>query len=114
MDFTLIGIEAKYLAYGIAIGTAIGAALMFIAMWLARDKHAPHTRWKRRHPKGMAQPTLYEQKIIDTFKELCEKNGGASPAEVTHLMADRDQLSAVDTVIDIADQMKALRARGML
>lgn len=58
--------------------------------------------------------TEYEQRIVSTFKELCNKNGGASPAEVTELMSKRGQLSTLDTVIDIANLMKELRDKGLL
>lgn len=59
--------------------------------------------------------TSYEQNIVTAFKDLCKKNGdGASPHEVTQELADRGQLSPMDTVIDIADQMKSLRNRGLL
>ena len=58
--------------------------------------------------------TDYEQHIVTAFQDLCKKNGGASPAEVTHLMADRGQLSKLDTVIDVADLMRGLRDRGLL
>lgn len=56
----------------------------------------------------------YDQKIRTVFEHLCQKNGGASPAEVTEEMAKRGWLSSTDTVIDIADQMKELRSQGML
>lgn len=59
-------------------------------------------------------PTPYEEKIIKTFRELCKKNGGASPHEVTELLAQREQLSPLDTVIDVADLMKELRSKGEL
>lgn len=59
--------------------------------------------------------TPYEQKIIDAFKALCaEQPDGASPAEVTKRLRDRGEIAALDTVIDIADQMKTLRKRGEL
>lgn len=58
--------------------------------------------------------TEYEKKIVQAFKDLCDKQGGASPAEVTTLLQEREELGALDTVIDIADQMKELRNRGYL
>jgi len=58
--------------------------------------------------------TDYEARIVSTFQELCKQNGGASPHEVTQLMAEREQLAQFDTVIDIADQMRALRSQGLL
>lgn len=56
----------------------------------------------------------YEDKIRTVFKELAEKNDGASPTEVTDEMARRGWLSPLDTVIDIADLMKKLRDEGFL
>ena len=59
----------------------------------------------------------YEQKILQAFKDLCAKNpngDGASPAEVTKLLAERNQISPLDTVLDIADLMRELRNRGDL
>lgn len=63
----------------------------------------------------------YEEKIVKAFKDVCAKNKeaegkevGASPTEVTNLMAERGELAQLDTVIDIADQMKELRNRGYL
>jgi hypothetical protein len=58
--------------------------------------------------------THYEQHIVTAFQDLCKKNGGASPAEVTHLMAERGQLATLDTVIDIVEIMRVLRDRGLL
>lgn len=59
--------------------------------------------------------TPYEKKIVRAFRDLCEKQkNGASPAEVTTLLAERFELSELDTVIDIADIMKSLRDRGYL
>lgn len=63
--------------------------------------------------------TPYEQNVVQAFKDACEANKdsdnpGASPSEVTNLLAEREQLSKLDTVIDIADIMKGLRNRGHL
>jgi hypothetical protein len=58
--------------------------------------------------------TTYEKNIVTAFQDLCKLNGGASPHEVTTELAKRGQLSELDTVIDIADQMKNLRGRGLL
>lgn len=56
----------------------------------------------------------YDQKICQVFKDLCQKNGGASPAEVAQEMQARGWLSNMDSVIDIADLMRSLRDRGLL
>lgn len=59
--------------------------------------------------------TEYEQKILSAFQDLCKANGdGASPHEVTQEMHRRGHLAEMDTVIDIEDQMKNLRSRGLL
>lgn len=58
--------------------------------------------------------TPYEVQIVAVFKDLCAKNGGASPHEVTQELHARGHLSAMDTVIDIADLMRELRDRGAL
>ncbi len=63
---------------------------------------------------AMGKNMRYEDKIRTVFKELAEKNDGASPAEVTDEMANRGWLSPLDTVIDIADQMRELRDAGFL
>ncbi len=64
----------------------------------------------------MGMPTAYESKIIQAFRDVCKKSadGCASPADVAHLMEERKELAELDTVIDIADQMKELRKRGYL
>ena len=60
-------------------------------------------------------PTKYEGFIIKAFQDLCKKQkSGASPAEVTSLLAKRKQLTALDSVLDIADLMKDLRGRDLL
>jgi hypothetical protein len=67
-------------------------------------------------------PTPYEEKIIKAFKDICAnsvtkenpKGHGASPAEVVAELAERKELSDMDSVIDIADIMKDLRNRGLL
>lgn len=63
--------------------------------------------------------TPYEDKILDAWEAVCETNAkcgikGASPAEVTAYMRKHNTIAELDTVIDIADQMRALRARGLL
>ena len=63
--------------------------------------------------------TPYEENIVKAFKDACARNAkegleGASPAEVTHLLADRDLLSGLDTVIDIERLMRELRNLGRL
>lgn len=61
------------------------------------------------------EPETYDDKICLVFRELCKRQGdGASPHEVTEEMSKRGWLSPMDTVIDIADLMKALRERGRL
>lgn len=60
--------------------------------------------------------TSYERKIMDAFEAVNKANGnkGASAAEVTEFMRNRGTLSELDTVIDIADCMKAMHERGYL
>jgi hypothetical protein len=63
----------------------------------------------------MDEPTDYEKKIIQVFKEACEQNkGGVSPADVTKIMSERGELAMLDTVIDVAGIMRDLRKRGLL
>lgn len=63
----------------------------------------------------MAEELTYEQKIVQVFRDLCQKSPvGVSAFEVTEELHRRDWLASLDTVIDIADQMKSLRARGLL
>lgn len=58
--------------------------------------------------------TSYERKIMDAFEAVSKKNGGkgASAAEVTEHMSNSGTISELDSVIDIADQMKAMQVRG--
>jgi hypothetical protein len=51
---------------------------------------------------------------MDAFEAVSKKNGGksASAAEVTEHMSNSGTLSELDSVIDIADQMKAMQVRG--
>lgn len=58
--------------------------------------------------------TNYERKIMDAFEAASKANDGkgASADEVTKFMHERGTLSPVDTVIDIADQMRAMKERG--
>ncbi len=60
--------------------------------------------------------TSYERKIMDAVQAINKANGGkgASAAEVTEFMLNRGTLSELDTVIDIADCMKAMHERGYL
>jgi hypothetical protein len=58
--------------------------------------------------------TKYEQTIIDTFKKLCEKNGGAAPFEVAQTMGEDGTLAELDSTLDIRDLMTDLRKRGLL
>lgn len=63
--------------------------------------------------------TDYDANIVQAFKDVCKDNKdsdspGASPAEVTHMLADRGKLSKLDTVIDIEGIMQRLRNRGEL
>lgn len=63
----------------------------------------------------MTDNLSYDEKIIACFKYMCKKNGdGASPAEVTKEMAQRNWLSSLDTVLDIEKIMRRLRNRGRL
>ncbi len=65
--------------------------------------------------------TPYEQNVVAAFKDACKTNSqregkkvGASPADVTHLLADRKQISDMDTVLDIEEIMQKLRSWGRL
>jgi hypothetical protein len=58
--------------------------------------------------------TDYEQNVCKIFRDLVAQNGGASPAEVTHALREKDQLPALDTVIDVERTMRELRDRGCL
>ncbi len=58
--------------------------------------------------------TDHEINVINAFKELCNEQGGASPAEVTARLAERKQLPGLDTVIDVERTMRELRDRGQL
>lgn len=59
--------------------------------------------------------TEHEINVVAAFKDLCtEQGGGASPAEVTARLAERKQLPALDTVIDVERTMRELRDRGQL
>lgn len=62
----------------------------------------------------MKPATPYEQIIIDTFKKLCAKNGGAAPFEVAQAMGEDGTLAELDSTLDIRDQMTDLRSRGLL
>ena len=58
--------------------------------------------------------TGYERKVMDAFEAVSKKNNGkgASAAEITEYMKNRGTLSELDSVIDIADVMKAMQVRG--
>jgi hypothetical protein len=58
--------------------------------------------------------TSYERKIMDAFEAVSKANGGkgANATEVTEHMRNSGTISELDTVIDIADQMKAMAERG--
>lgn len=58
--------------------------------------------------------TNYERKIMDAFEAVSKANGGkgASADEVTKHMTNSGTISELDSVIDIADQMKAMKERG--
>lgn len=58
--------------------------------------------------------TSYERKIMDAFQAVSKKNNGkgASADEVTAHMTNSGTISELDSVIDIADQMKAMKERG--
>jgi len=60
--------------------------------------------------------TSYERKIMDAVEAINKANDGkgASATEVTEFMRNRGTLSELDTVIDIADCMAAMRERGYL
>ena len=57
--------------------------------------------------------------IVKAFKAICIRNAaegesGASPAEVTKYLAERNELADLDTVIDVEKIMRKLRERGQL
>jgi hypothetical protein len=58
--------------------------------------------------------TSYERKIMDAFEAISKANGGkgASAHEVTQYMSEHKTISELDTVIDIADCMQAMKDRG--
>ena len=57
--------------------------------------------------------TDYEQKIYAAWRAITDENGeGASAAEVTKYMAEHKTLAALDTTIDIADQMNEMSRKG--
>lgn len=56
----------------------------------------------------------YEKAIVKAWSDLCELNGGASPHEVCERLSKQGELAPMDTVIDVADQMRELRDRGYL
>lgn len=58
--------------------------------------------------------TSYERKIMNAWEAVTKANGGkgANAAEVTAHMHNSGTLSEVDTTIDIADQMRAMKERG--
>jgi len=60
--------------------------------------------------------TTYERKILEAVESISKANGGkgASAFEVTEFMRNRGTLSELDTVIDIADCMGAMKQRGYL
>jgi hypothetical protein len=51
---------------------------------------------------------------MDAFEAVSKRNGGkgASAAEVTEHMTNSGTISELDSVIDIADLMKAMQTRG--
>ena len=63
----------------------------------------------------MTRERSYDDKVLEAFEAVCERHKaepegerGASPMEVLEEMQRRKTLSAMDTVLDIADIMKRL------
>lgn len=58
--------------------------------------------------------TSYERKIMNAFEAVSKANDGkgASATEVTEHMRNSGTISELDSVIDIADVMKAMHVRG--
>ena len=57
----------------------------------------------------------YEKKILEAWTAVHERTGdGASAAEVCAEMHERKTISPLDTVIDIADLLSSMAARGLL
>jgi len=63
--------------------------------------------------------TEYQKAILEAFVQVCEENKkkgieGASATEVTQQMHKNESISPLDSVIDIADQMREMANRGWL
>ena len=63
--------------------------------------------------------TEYQKAILEAFLQVCEENRkknieGASATEVCQQMHKNATISPLDSVIDIADQMKEMANRGWL
>lgn len=59
--------------------------------------------------------TQHEENVVAVFRGLCEEQGGgASPAEVCRRLAEKGQLPALDSVIDVERTMRKLREHGAL
>lgn len=63
--------------------------------------------------------TNYQKAILEAFMQVCEENlnkgiHGASATEVCQQMHKNQTISPLDSVIDIADQMKEMGERGWL
>lgn len=63
--------------------------------------------------------TEYQKAILEAFFQVCEANKdkgleGASATEVCQQMHINESISPLDSVIDIADQMKEMAERGWL
>jgi hypothetical protein len=67
-------------------------------------------------PAPVPSHETYDEKIIRAYKDASASNGGkgASAAEVTDLLFQRGELSKLDSCVDIADLMRALRNKGRL
>lgn len=91
-------------------------------IWKSPPEGHVNCKEKRMAAEKKTGPNVskYEGYIIQAFQDAVaankEKDGeaGASPHDVTQLMAERGQLTELDTVIDITDLMKGLRDRGLL
>lgn len=63
--------------------------------------------------------TDYQKAILEAFLQVCDANkanniDGANATEVTQQMHRNESISPLDSVIDIADQMKEMASRGWL
>lgn len=58
--------------------------------------------------------TQHEENVIAAFRELCAEQEGASPVEVCRRLEEKQQMPALDSVIDVERTMRKLRDHGAL